>query len=335
MRSARIIAHGAARAGKQGGSALPHRLNHVNLSAEHPKVGRQPGSPPVSTAARLRNWSWWLLVALWATLSAILYELLAHAIYSAVLDWLEERYREKVAQFLAYASAHLVPMVAAAAICVVVYLLGAFRPRHNHHAPESPAHDAVGPPAAPAVSPAGPAASLAGAKTEQAVCMKADSEFDRIRREAARSPFSAEHQKRIDENIHSDYAPHGALSRSLNIRAETEVIPLIDRLIDSELALRKQYGCPFSQDRIDLLRQRLRGLIAELWEYIVNASCHDAELHVIENTGGLEDYKREELRKRADDLLNKSPSVLIDIVDQKLRAAMADSILSSSPRSSR
>lgn len=268
-------------------------------------------------------------------LSAILYELLAHAIYSAVLDWLEERYREKVAQFLAYASAHLVPMVAAAAICVVVYLLGAFRPRHSHHAPESPAHDAVGPPAAPAVSPAGPAASLAGAKTEQAVCMKADSEFDRIRREAARSPFSAEHQKRIDENIHSDYAPHGALSRSLNIRAETEVIPLIDRLIDSELALRKQYGCPFSQDRIDLLRQRLRGLIAELWEYIVNASCHDAELHVIENTGGLEDYKREELRKRADDLLNKSPSVLIDIVDQKLRAAMADSILSSSPCSSR
>ena len=63
--------------------------------------------------------------------------------------------------------------------------------------------------------------------------MKADSEFDRIRRGAARSPFSAEHQKRIDENIHSDYAPHGALSRSLNIRAETEVIPLIDRLIDS------------------------------------------------------------------------------------------------------
>ena len=143
MRSARIIAHGAARAGKQGGSALPHRLNHVNLSAEHPKVGRQPGSPPVSTAARLRNWSWWLLVALWATLLAILYELLAHAIYSAVLDWLEERYREKVAQFLAYASAHLVPMVAAAAICVVVYLLGAFRPRHGHHAPESPAHETV------------------------------------------------------------------------------------------------------------------------------------------------------------------------------------------------
>ena len=61
---------------------------------------------------------------------------------------------------------------------------------------------------------------------------------------------------------------------------------------------------------------------------------HDAELHVIENTGGLEDYKREELRK-GQDLLNKFPSVLIDIVDQKLRAAMADSILSSSPRSSR
>ena len=154
--------------------------------------------------------------------------------------------------------------------------------------------------------------------------MKADSEFERIRRGAARSPFSAEHQKRIEENIHGDYAPHGALTRSLNIKVETEVIPLIDRLIDSELALRKQYGCPFSQDRIDLVGQRLRGLIAELWEYIVNASCHDAELHVIENTGGLEDYKREELRERADDLLNKSPSVLIDIVDQKLRAAMAE-----------
>ena len=113
----------------------------------------------MSTAARLRNWSWWLLVALWATLSAILYELLAHAIYSAVLDWLGERYREQVAQFLAYASAHLVPMVAAAAICVVVYMLGAFRPRHGHHTPESPAHDAVGPLSAPAVAPAGPAAS--------------------------------------------------------------------------------------------------------------------------------------------------------------------------------
>ena len=126
--------------------------------------------------------------------------------------------------------------------------------------------------------------------------------------------------------------PLGDPSRSLNIRAETEVIPLIDRLIDSERALRKQYGCAFSQDRINLLQQRFGGLIAELWEYIVNASCHDAELHVIENTGRLEDYKREELRKRADNLLNKSPSVLIDIVDQKLRAAMADSILSSSPR---
>jgi hypothetical protein len=249
------------------------------------------------------------------------------------LDWLKDRYAEETRQILAYASAHLVPVVAAAIICIVIYLLGAFRPRHEHHGPTNPAHNTVSPHVPPATAPAGSAISLTPANAEQAVCMKADSEFDRIKRESERSPLSAEHRKRIEDNIHRDYSPHGSLSQAVNIRVETEVIPTIDKLIDSELAIRKQYNRPFSQERIDLLKQRLGGLIKEYWENIVNASCHDAELHVIENTGYLEDYKREELRKRADDLLNKSPTVLINIVDQKLQSAMADSILSSSRQS--
>ena len=80
----------------------------------------------MSFAARLRNWSLWALAVLWAILSAILYELSEHAIYSAVLDWLKDRYAEETGRILAYASAHLLPVVAAAIICIVIYFLGAF-----------------------------------------------------------------------------------------------------------------------------------------------------------------------------------------------------------------
>jgi hypothetical protein len=47
----------------------------------------------------------------------------------------------------------------------------------------------------------------------------------------------------------------------------------------------------------------------------------------------LQDYKRRELRKTADELLKTSPTILINIVDQKLQSAMAESILSSSLQS--
>jgi hypothetical protein len=123
------------------------------------------------------------------------------------------------------------------------------------------------------------------------------------------------------------------LAKAVNIRVETEIIPIFDKMIDYELLIRKQHNLPFPQDRIDSLKQRFRDLIREYWEQVVSASCHDAELHVIENTGYLEDYKRKELRKRESDLLNQSPVVLINIVDQKLQSAMAESILSSSQQS--
>ncbi len=286
----------------------------------------------MSFPARLRNWSLWALAALWAVLSAIIYELSQHAIYSAVLDWLKDQYAEETRQILAYASAHVVPVVAAAFICIVFYFLGAFRPRHEH-GPANPAHNPVSPPIRPATAAAASAASLTSAKAERAACMKADAEFDRIKREFERSPLSVEDYKRIEDNIHRDYSPHDVLAKAVNIRVETEIIPIFDKMIDYELLIRKQHNLPFPQDRIDSLKQRFRDLIREYWEQVVSASCHDAELHVIENTGYLEDYKRKELRKRESDLLNQSPVVLINIVDQKLQSAMAESILSSSQQS--
>jgi hypothetical protein len=185
----------------------------------------------VSFFASLRNGFLWVLAGLWAILSAIIYELFEHTIYSAVLDWLKDRYAEETGRLLAHASAHLIPVVAAAIICIVIYFLGAYRPRHEHSS-ASPAHHAVSPPV-PGAASARSGTSLTAAKAEQAVCMKADAEFARIKREFEDSRFSAEHRRRIEENIHRDYSPHDALVKAVNIRVETEVIPLVDKLIDS------------------------------------------------------------------------------------------------------
>ncbi len=211
-----------------------------------------------------------------------------------MLDWQGQRNREQVAQFLAYASAHLVPKVAAAAIGVVVDLRGAFRPRLSIHAPEG--HDAVGPSSAPADAPDVQAASQADAATDQAVCMKADSELARLSASRPLAVLGGD-KKRIDERIHVDYAPSGALSRFLNIRAGTEVYsPARHTYRFRTRAQQAIWLSVFSRmDR--LLRQRLRDLIADLWEYIVNASCHEAERHEID-TGGLKITSVEVLRER-------------------------------------
>jgi hypothetical protein len=245
--------------------------------------------------------------ALWGLLFAIGEGLFEHGIYGAVLDWLREHFASQIATVIAYVSAHALLAIGAGLICVLAYFLGAL----HHSTAERPA----------------PGRTLSTEQTEKAIRQKADAEFDIAKRELWASPFPDAQLVRLEDNIRSNYAPLTVLTRAFNIRIESQIIPLLDLVIRKETELRIQNKVPFTRDRIDHLRNRFRNFVTEQLPYIVDASYMDAEKHVNEQYGKLQDYKAKELYDARIGLIEKEPKELFAIFDEKLQKAMAESTL--------
>jgi hypothetical protein len=273
----------------------------------------------------LGNWVVWAIVGLWGILSLFATELFWHAIYGSAFDWLKEHFADQTAEIIAYVSAHTLPAMASAAICIIIYFLAAY----HHSSGED--HRATAPPASPAPAPVlasqnNAATPLTGDRREEAICLKANEEFSEALANFYRQPLP---MVQINENIDRDYAPHSVLYRSVEIRKTRQFMPLLDQIITSELELRKQRKIPFTTTRLNEIQSKFFPIIEEVSRAIVLAGYYDAERHVTKHQGFGFDYKLDELAKIRDELLIKKPIELRAILDGKLKGAMADSILAS------
>lgn len=167
----------------------------------------------------------------------------------------------------------------------------------------------------------------ANPKWEKVICLKAEADFQIAMRQWNESPISKDQIAKLEEIIKGDYGPFQSLMASVDIRIEHYLLPLINMLIQIESDLRARYRLPFSQNRIEEVKEKIRRLVKDNWPYIVNSSYEDAIKHVIYNQGGLFAYKEKELGEMRDKLLNQEPNQLFNIIDELLQKALADSIL--------
>lgn len=162
---------------------------------------------------------------------------------------------------------------------------------------------------------------------EEAICLKAEADFQIFTRQFNSSPISETQLTKIEEQIKGNYSPYNVLVSSLNIRVEHYILPLVSELIKIESDLRGKHRVPFSQARIASIKDKIHALVKENWSLIIYAAYEDAIKHVVHHVGKLQEYKEIELSNLRDDLLSKNPDELFVIIDELLRKALADSIL--------
>lgn len=163
-------------------------------------------------------------------------------------------------------------------------------------------------------------------KLEQAISEKADAEFQIAVREWDDLPISKERIAKTDEIITGNYAPFKSFVGSINLGVEHYLLPLIQKIIQAESDLRINNRVPFTDERITVLRKKIRGLIKEKWRYIVLQGYEDATKHVIyhNSSGHLPEYKDLELQKERDKYLATEPQELFRMIDELLQKASAD-----------
>ena len=161
---------------------------------------------------------------------------------------------------------------------------------------------------------------------EHRVSVKADAEFAIIIRRFKESPFTKERIAKIKANINRSYSPFAVLDGSIEIRVKNDLLPLISELIQAECKIRKHYYVPFTEARIQSLRDKFHTFAREEWRAIINGAYNDASEHVAIHVGRLLEYKDAELKERREKLLKTSPTVLLAIIDENLQKALADSL---------
>jgi hypothetical protein len=160
---------------------------------------------------------------------------------------------------------------------------------------------------------------------EQAICLKSDIEFKITIREWQETPISKEHHSKIEENIKRSYQPFATFASAIDIRVEDYLLPLIKKLIHVESELRNANFAIYTEERITVIRDKLRNLAKENWEYVVYGAYGDAIEHVIHANGYLPEYKDTELRERRDELRKNDPVEIFRIIDELLQKASAES----------
>lgn len=166
---------------------------------------------------------------------------------------------------------------------------------------------------------------------EQAICQKANAEFQIAMREWDESPISKERLTKADENIKGSYAPFKTFANSETITIEYYLLPLVKRIIQIESDLRAANKIPFSDERIANLRGKIHEIVKNKWEYVVLEAYEDATKHVIyhNNSGHLPEYKEAELAQMRDRHLKLEPTELYQIIDELLQKASAESKIQS------
>lgn len=159
---------------------------------------------------------------------------------------------------------------------------------------------------------------------EKAICLKSEVEFKTIIREWEKKPLSKEQLAKIDENIKSNYKPFSVFEKAADIRVEYYLLPLIKKLIQSEVSLRNTNDVLFTKERLDILGYYFRNLAKKYWEYILRDAYEDAISHVIHNIGYIAEYKDLELQESRDKYIRLAPNGLYSLIDEYLQKEFAD-----------
>ncbi len=163
---------------------------------------------------------------------------------------------------------------------------------------------------------------------EPILCVKAETEFQVRRRQRDESPFPPEMVRKLKANREREYGPFKVFSDALTIRIEGTLLPILEDRIQLEAGLRRDYGQPFTSERLDTVRKELTTIVADEWIHIVRSSCEDAIDHALRYSRAI-DYKVKELEQKRDQYLRTLPTGVITRIDEMLQLAMADSVLAS------
>jgi hypothetical protein len=165
---------------------------------------------------------------------------------------------------------------------------------------------------------------------ERAICEKVEAEIPSLIREARNRTGSQEYIDALNNNINRDlYQRFDVFWKSLNLRVQYYLPPLLERIVQNEANLRSTHKRPFTEDRIKRLREILQNLVIDDWSVLVAAAYSDSIDHVIKKQGSLRSYVERELEKTRLDAEKETDSIF-SYIDEILKKASADSKLAAS-----
>lgn len=125
--------------------------------------------------------------------------------------------------------------------------------------------------------------------------------------------------------------PGHLMSRSIEIRIEEFLIPLIKERIKIEVQLRSEHKMPLTKEGITHLRTKLVRLIDEEWEGIVRSAHDDVRRYYMPEVDHYWNYKGPELQQIRNRKLKLKPSQvggpLIELVNDLLAEAKSDLVM--------
>jgi len=168
-------------------------------------------------------------------------------------------------------------------------------------------------------------------RLEKAICQKADAEFRRVVFEWDQAPIPRERDEKRQQNINRKADPGDVFITSRTIYIEHYLIPLIKKLINLELNLRIANNIPFTDERIEYLKEYFRSYVMEKWDYVTRRAYDDATSSTINSNNGkfLLSYQEEKLKNLLNDGLKTKPETLFNLIDTWLQEAAAEAAIHS------
>jgi hypothetical protein len=133
------------------------------------------------------------------------------------------------------------------------------------------------------------------------------------------APIPEQKVRAEKEIVASDYGPFGAFDKAVAVYLDHSLFPLIQSMIDRVSEIQLEHRTPYGE-LTSVFKRYFENFVLEGWTYAISFAYRIATSHVIEKTGRLLDYKKQELIEyRA-----KQREIPIGLVDEvKDRLAMA------------
>lgn len=149
-------------------------------------------------------------------------------------------------------------------------------------------------------------------------------EVYRLYRESGRSPRLAKHEEAEESIIKSEYSPHTAFANALNVYSECYILPFVDSALERISEIRQENRSALSASCIKEVESVFQDIVIELWPKALSNAYRVATSHMFESYGYLFDYKVEELQRHRDKLAQNQPTLLLEIVFDKINKAAVD-----------